>query len=75
MMMHLAEFAVERWAALCQTCRAWWRDELERPLIAVTVHGCEPGRPLNSNTMVENNCPLDLYKWPLAGLRRNHGHE
>ncbi len=39
-----APFPAGRWAALRQTCRAWWRDELERPLIAVTMHGCEPGR-------------------------------
>lgn len=34
-----------RWDALRQTYRAWWRDELERPLIAVTVHDADPGRP------------------------------
>ncbi len=40
-----APFPAARWEAWRQTCAAWWRDELERPLIAVTVQGCDPGHP------------------------------
>jgi 5-methyltetrahydrofolate--homocysteine methyltransferase len=40
-MTHL-DFSPARWEQIRQTAAAWWRDELDRPLIAVTANGFEP---------------------------------
>ena len=38
-------FSTERWERVKDASRRWWAGELDRPLIQVRVHGCDPGRP------------------------------
>ena len=39
------DFSIERWRELTETYRRWWAGELDRPIIAWTVGGQDPGRP------------------------------
>jgi hypothetical protein len=39
------DFSRERWQRVAATYDAWWRGELDRPLIAVGMQGRDPGRP------------------------------
>lgn len=39
------EFDSTRWARVKDTYRRWWAGDLERPLVAVTLHGYDAGRP------------------------------
>jgi 5-methyltetrahydrofolate--homocysteine methyltransferase len=38
-------FTPERWQIIKHTYDAWWRGELERPIIPVILRGRDPGRP------------------------------
>jgi len=38
-------FNAECWACVKDDARRWWAGQLERPLIHMTITGCEPGRP------------------------------
>ena len=44
-------FDSSRWDRVRETYRRWWAGELDRPLIHLTLTGCDPGRP-------EPNLPL-----------------
>jgi hypothetical protein len=37
-------FTKQRWEKIRETYGRWWAEELERPLISVTVRGCDPDR-------------------------------
>lgn len=39
------DFDSSRWARVRDNYRRWWAGELERPLIHLTLTGCDPGRP------------------------------
>jgi hypothetical protein len=39
------DFNCDRWEKIKEDARQWWSDELERPLIQLTLWGQEPGRP------------------------------
>lgn len=43
--MTCKHFSPARWNAIREAYRAWWDGTLDRPLIAVTLSGYEPGRP------------------------------
>ncbi len=43
--MKRKHFSPERWDVVRQAYREWWDGTLDRPLIAVTLHGYDPGRP------------------------------
>ncbi len=74
-----AGFTAERWAAVRKIYRAWWRDELERPVIAVTVHECEAERsvpelaPQNVDAAYDFTIPaekvVDVWDYRLARQR------
>lgn len=38
-------FDQQRWERIKADASAWWRGELERPLIQARLHGADPGRP------------------------------
>jgi hypothetical protein len=38
-------FSPQRWQTVRENARRWWKGELERPLIHMTVGGRKPGRP------------------------------
>jgi hypothetical protein len=72
-------FGAAQWASLRKTCGAWWRNELERPLIAMTVNGCGPGRlapeltPRGVDAAYDFSVPaekvVDVWDWWLAHQR------
>jgi hypothetical protein len=37
-------FSEERWQAVKENATRWWAGELKRPLIQITLTGCDPGR-------------------------------
>jgi len=39
------DFTHERWHRIRERYRQWWAGELDRPLIHMTLHGRDPGRP------------------------------
>jgi 5-methyltetrahydrofolate--homocysteine methyltransferase len=39
------DFSRQRWQRVRETARQWWAGELDRPMIAVSVTGRDPGRP------------------------------
>ncbi|MBD3243477.1 MAG: hypothetical protein GF331_23000 [Chitinivibrionales bacterium] len=39
------DFTPERWDHIREMYTAWWAGELKRPLLHLTVHGRDPGRP------------------------------
>jgi len=39
------DFDEGRWDRIKETCRRWWADELDRPVVGVTLLGRDPGRP------------------------------
>ena len=39
------DFNDDRWLAVKRTYGAWWKGELERPLIPLIIHDRDPGRP------------------------------
>ena len=43
--MKRKHFSSERWDGVKKSYRAWWEGTLDRPLIAVTLNGYDPGRP------------------------------
>ena len=40
------DFTPEHWEKVKDTYAAWWKGELERPVIPIVVPGCDPGRPM-----------------------------
>jgi 5-methyltetrahydrofolate--homocysteine methyltransferase len=59
------DFSPERWQKLKAHYRAWWKGELERPIVAVTVRDRDPGRPkpdvplLTQATCADLSIPVD----------------
>ena len=39
------DFPPDRWSRIRDDARRWWSGELKRPLIQMTLHGRDPGRP------------------------------
>lgn len=39
------DFDIQRWERVKADAKAWWRGDLERPLIQARLHGADPGRP------------------------------
>lgn len=39
------EFTPQQWERIERDYTAWWAGEMDRPLLHLTMYGCEPGRP------------------------------
>ncbi len=41
----ILDFSAERWERVREVHRQWWDGTLDRPLVHLTLTGCDPGRP------------------------------
>ncbi len=54
------DFSFERWQRIKNDNRRWWAGDLDRPLLALTVSGRDPGRPAPKLQSVRPPCMYDL---------------
>lgn len=54
------DFSADRWQAVKKRYGAWWKGELERPLIPLIVRDRDPGRPQPDAPMLKQSTCADL---------------
>ena len=53
----MIRFSDRQWTNVIENYRKWWKGELGRPILPLTISGADPGRPMPKNPLLHfTNC-------------------